>query len=112
MSSSNRSTVSWVPAHKKRAVLVAAPFGLLLCAAVSAAEPPLTLKYQSFFADYRRFDAQAATVPWQQANDAIGDASEGAARGTHGMHAPAEPPPADTTESHPTTSGDHREHRQ
>jgi hypothetical protein len=72
----------------------------------------LTSKYQSSFANYRRFDAQAPAVAWRQANDAIGRRSEGAAHGTHGMHAPPEPAPADTNESPPTTSGDHREHRQ
>jgi hypothetical protein len=79
---------------------------------VSAAEPPVAVEYQSSFAGYRRFDAQAPAVAWRQANDAIGNVSEGASHGMHGMHGPTEPPPADTTESQPTTSGDHREHRQ
>ena len=79
---------------------------------VSAAEPPVTVEYQSSFADYRHFDAQAPAVAWRQANDAIGSGSEGAAHGMHGMHGPTEPAPADTNESQPTTSGDHREHRQ
>jgi hypothetical protein len=81
----------------------------MFCAALSAAEPPVTVEYQSSFTGYRRFDAQAPTVAWREANDAVGSGSEGAA---HGMHGPTEPAPADTTESQPTTSGDHREHRQ
>ena len=79
---------------------------------VSAAEPPVAVEYQSSFAGYRRFDAQAPAVAWRQANDAIGNVSEGATHGMHGMLVPAEPAPADTNESPPTTSGDHREHRQ
>ncbi len=112
MSSVNRSMHSWVTARGRRAALFAGSFGLVFFAAVSAAEPPLTLKYQSSFADYHNFDAQAPTLAWRQANDAIGSGSEGAAHGMHGMHGPTEPPPADTTESQPPTSEDHREHRQ
>lgn len=112
MSSVNRSTHSWVTANGRRAALVAASFGLLFFSAVSSAEPPLTLKYQSSFAGYRRFDAQAPAVAWRQANEAIGMGSESAAQGMHGMRGPTETAPADTTESQPTTSGDHREHRQ
>ena len=51
------------------------------------------------------------TAHGRQANDAIGSGSEGAAHGMHGMDDPTEPAPADTNESQPTTSGDHREHR-
>lgn len=112
MSCVNRSMHSWVTTHGTRPALVAASFGLVFFAAVSAAEPPVTVEYQSSFTDYRHFDAQASTVAWRQANDAIGSGSEGAAHGAHGMHAPTEPAPADTTESQPASSGDHREHRQ
>lgn len=111
-SAGNKSMHSRATVHGRRAALVAASFGLVFFAAVSAAEPPVTVKYQSSFADYRRFDAQAPTVAWRQANDAIGSGSEGAAHGMQGMHGPTEPAPADTTGSQPTTSGDHREHRQ
>ena len=109
MSSVNRSMYSWVTARGRRAALFAGSFGFVFFATASAAEPPVIVKYQSAFADYHQFDAQAPAVAWRQANDAIGSGSEGAA---HGMHGPTEPPPADTTESQPTTSGDHREHRQ
>jgi hypothetical protein len=105
----NESMHEGVTAHGRRVALTAASLGLLFCATVSAAEPLVIVKYQSAFADYHQFDAQAPAVAWRQANDAIGSGSEGAA---HGMHNPTEPPPADTTESQPTTSGDHREHRQ
>lgn len=110
-SADDKSMYVWVTARGRRAALVAASLGLMFCAAVSAAEPPATVEYQSAFTDYRCFDAQAPTVAWRQANDAIGNGSDGAARGMYGMHGPAEPPPAETTESPPTTSGDHREHR-
>jgi hypothetical protein len=108
-SAGNKSMHSRVTAHGRRAALVAASFGLVFFAALSAAEPPVTVEYQSSFAGYRRFDAQAPTIAWRQANDAIGRGSEGA---EHGMHGAMESLPADTTESQPTTSGDHREHRQ
>ena len=108
-SAGNKSMHSMVTAHGRQAALVAASFGLVFFAAVSAAEPPVTVEYQSSFMGYRRFDAQALTVAWRQANDAIVGGSEGAA---HGMHGPTEPAPANNTESQPTTSDDHREHRQ
>ena len=108
-SAGNESMHEGVTAHGRRVALAAASLGLLFCATVSAAEPLVIVKYQSVFVDYHQFDAQAPAVAWRQANDAIGSGSEGAA---HGMHNPTEPPPADTTESQPTTSGDHREHRQ
>ncbi len=111
MSSVNRSMYSWVTARGRRAALFAGSFGFVFFATASAAEPPVIVKYQSAFADYHHFDAQAPTVAWRQANDAIGNVSEGAAHGMHGMHVPAEPAPADITESQSTTSGDHREHR-
>ena len=95
-SAGNRSMHSWETAHGRRAALVAPSFGLLLCAAVSAAEPPVTVDYQSSFTGYRRFDAQAPTVAWRSANDAIGGTGEGAAHGMHGMHGPADPSPADS----------------
>jgi hypothetical protein len=103
---------SWVTARGRRAALFAGSFGFVFFATASAAEPLVIVKYQSAFADYHHFDAQAPTLAWRQANDAIGSGSEGASHGMHGMHGPTEPPPADTTESQPTTSGDHREHRQ
>lgn len=108
-SAGNRSMHSWVTSRRRRAALVAASLGLLFCAAGSAVEPSAAVKYQSSFAGYRRFDAQAPTVAWRPANDAIGRGGQGAAHGMHGMHGPTDPSPADTTESPPTTSGDHRE---
>jgi hypothetical protein len=111
-SAGNKSMHSRVTAHGRQAALVAASIGLVFFAAVSAAEPPVTVEYQSSFTGYRRFDAQAPTVAWRQANDAIVSGSDGAAHGMHGMHGPTEPAPADNTESQPTTSDDHREHRQ
>lgn len=111
-SAGNESMHGRVTTHGRRAALVAASFGLMFCAAVSAAEAPVTVEYQSTFTGYRRFDAQAPTVAWRQANDAIGSGSEGAAHGMHGMHGPTGPAPAVTTEPQPTTSDDHREHRQ
>ena len=111
-SAGNESMHEGVTAHGRPVALAAALLGLLFCAAVSAAETVVTVEYQSAFADYHHFDAQAPTVAWRQANDAIGRASEGAAHGMNGMHVPTEPAPADTTESPPTTSDDHREHRQ
>ena len=110
-SAGNRSMHSWVIDHGRRTTLVAASFGLLCFAAVSEAEPPVTVDYQSSFTGYRPFDAQAPTVAWRQANEAIGSGKEGAAQGMHGMHGPTEPAPAGTTESPPTTSADHPEHR-
>ena len=110
-SADKRSMHGGVTAHGRRAALAAASLGLMFCAAASAVEPPVTVEYQSAFADYRRFDAQAPTVAWRQANDTIGSGSEGAAQGMHGMHGPTEPAPAGTTESQPTTSADHPEHR-
>ena len=110
-SAGNESMHEGVTAHGRRVALAAASLGLLFCATVSAAEPLVIVKYQSAFADYHHFYAQAPTVAWRQANDAIGNVSEGAAHGMHGMHVPAEPAPADITESQSTTSGDHREHR-
>jgi hypothetical protein len=109
-SAGNRSMNAWVTSRGQRAALVAASLGLLFCAAVSAVEPPATVEYRSSFAGYRRFDAQAPTVAWRSANDAIGGGGEGAAHGMQGMHGPMEPAPANNTESQPTTSGDHREH--
>jgi hypothetical protein len=107
-SAGNRSKHAWLTGHERRAALVAASLGLTFCAAVSAAEPPMAVEYQSSFTGYRRFDAQAPTVAWREANDAIGSGSES---GAHSMHGLTEPPIADSTESQPTTPGDHREHR-
>jgi hypothetical protein len=107
-SAGNRSKHAWLTGHERRAALVAASLGLTFCAAVSAAEPPMAVEYQSSFTSYRRFDAQAPTVAWRQANDAIGSGSESE---VHGMHGRTEPAPADSSESPPTTSGDHRGHR-
>ena len=100
-----------VRAYARLAAFAGASLGLVVSDTVSAAEPPVTVEYQSSFAGYRRFDAQAPAVAWRQANDAIGNVSKGDTHGMHGMHVPAEPAPADITESQSTTSGDHREHR-
>ena len=110
-SAGNGSMHEGVTAHGRRAV-AAASLGLVCCTAVSAGESPVSVQYQSPFAEYRHFDAQAPTVAWRQANEAIGSGKEGAAQGMHGMHGPTEPAPAGTAESPPTTSDDHREHRQ
>jgi hypothetical protein len=111
-SAGNMSLPDRVRAYARLAAFAGASLGLVVSGTVAAAEPPVTVEYQSSFAGYRRFDAQAPAVAWRQANDAIGNVSKGDTHGMHGMHVPAEPAPADTNESPPTTSGDHREHRQ
>jgi len=114
------------------AALAGASLGLIVFRAVSAAEAPVTVEYQSAFAGYRYFDAQAPAVEWRQANDAIRVGAEGASHGMHDMQAPMEAAPArgdDSVreampqpspdavaphsghESQPTTPGDHQEHR-
>jgi hypothetical protein len=111
-SADNMSLPDRVRAYARLAAFAGASLGLVVSDTVAAAEPPVTVEYQSSFAGHRRFDAQAPAVAWRQANDAIGNVSKGDTHGMHGMHVPAEPAPADTNESPPTTSGDHREHRQ
>ena len=109
MSSADNMSMQWVTAHGRRAALAAASLVLVNSATVTAAEPPATVEYQSIFAGYRRFDAQAPMVAWRQANDDIGIGSDSAAHEMH-MHGPAKTAPARTNESEPTTSSDHQEH--
>lgn len=78
----------------------------------SAAEPPATVEYQSAFANYQRFDAQAPMVEWRQANDAIRGGTEGAAYGMHDMRSPMEAPPAAENEPLQVTPDEHQAHHQ
>ena len=109
-SADNMSLPDRVRAYARRAALAGASLGLVVSGTVAAAEPPVTVEYQSIFAGYRHFDAQAPAVEWRQANDAIRDGAEGAAHGMHDMRAPTEAAPDGTDESQPTTPGDHQEH--
>lgn len=93
---------AWVVAKTHLAALACAPLGFVLSTTVLAAEPRVSVEYQSAFADYRHFDAQAVAIEWRQANDAIRDGAEGASHGMHGLQTPMaaprvagdEPPPA------------------
>jgi hypothetical protein len=114
MSYADNTSTQWVKGHGWRAALAAASLALVVCATVSAAEPPVTGEYQSIFKGYRSFDAQASAVAWRQANDAIGIGSADDTHGQHGMnemHGRMETAPTAANESQPTTPGNHQEHR-
>lgn len=106
------SMPAWVAANKHPAALLCASLALVLSATASAAEPPGSVEYQSAFADYRHFDAQALMVEWQQANDAIRDGAEGASHGMHDMQTPMAAPPATGDEPTPATPDEHQAHHQ
>jgi hypothetical protein len=91
----------------RRALLIGATLAFVASWDVSAAEPPVTVEYQSAFAGYRHFDAQAPAVEWRQANDTIRDGTEGDA---HKMQAPAEAAPVLGDEPKPSTPDGHQEH--
>jgi len=93
-STDNKLLTEWVCTNTCLAVLAVALPGLVLSGAVSAAEPPVTVAYQSAIASYRHFDAQAPAVDWREANDAIRGGAEGGAHGMHDMRTPMEAPPA------------------
>ena len=80
-----RSLASAGVRRTRSALLAGATIALVATRGVSAAEPPVTVEYQSTFADYRHFDAQAPAVEWRPANDAIRDGAEGDAHGMHDM---------------------------
>lgn len=95
------------------ALLTGATMVLVATRGVSAAEPPVTVEYQSAFAAYRHFDVQALVVAWRQANDAIRDEAEGAGHGMHDMRSPMETLPAIGDEPpSATTPDDHQAHHQ
>jgi hypothetical protein len=52
MSYADNTSTQWVKGHGWRAALAAASLALVVCATVSAAEPPVTGKYQPIFKGY------------------------------------------------------------
>ncbi len=88
----SRSASSMVRARVSAAMSI----WLLTTGAASATEPPVVAEYRSAFAGYRRFDAQAQSVEWRVANDAIRDGDAAVTDG-HGMH----DVPAAKAEDHP-----------
>lgn len=110
-SADNLSLPEFVGANARLAALAVASLALAVSGTVSAAEPPVTVEYQSAIAGYRHFDAQAPAVDWREANDVIREAAEGGAHGMHDMHTPMKaplatggtPPPAtpDEPQAHP-----------
>lgn len=107
-SAGNMSKLVRVTVNKYPAALLCASLGLVSAGTVSAAEPPVSVEYQSAFADYRHFDTRALTVEWQQANDAIRDAAEGPSHGMHDMQVPMPAPPATGDQPPPTTPDEHQ----
>jgi hypothetical protein len=101
-----------VTATARFAVLAGAPLGLVPAATVLAAEPPVSVEYHSAFADYRHFDAEALTVEWQRANDAIRDGAKDTSHAMHDMRTPMEAPPTMGDEPPPTTPDQHQAHHQ
>jgi hypothetical protein len=93
-STDNMSLPEWLCANARLAALAVASSGLVLSGTASAAEPPVTVEYQSAIAGYRHFDAQAPAVDWREANDAIRGGAEGDAHGMHDMLTPMAVPPA------------------
>lgn len=113
MSSADKlSILVRVSTNARFAVLAGAALGLVPAASVLAAEPPVSVEYRSAFADYRHFDAEALTVEWQRANDAIRDGAEDASHGMHDMPTPMEVPPTMGDEPPPTTPDEHQGHHQ
>lgn len=113
MSSADKlSILVRVTTNARFAVLAGAPFGLVPAATVWAAEPPVSVEYHSAFADYRHFDAEALTVEWHRANDAIRDGAKDTSHAMHDMRTPMEAPPTMGDEPPPATSDEHRAHHQ
>ena len=56
-STDNKSLPDRVCAYARQAALAVASLGLVVSGTVAAAEPPVTVEYQSIFAGYRHFDA-------------------------------------------------------
>jgi hypothetical protein len=108
----SRSIWARVGANRHLAALACASLGLVLSDTVLAVEPGATVEYQSAFADYRHFDAQAPAVEWRQANDAIRDGAEGPSHGMHDMQTPTQAPPATGDEPPPATPEEHEAHHQ
>lgn len=81
---STRSLLTCGAHGTHRARLVSA-LVLAVSSGAAASEPPAAVEYQSAFADYRHFDAQAPATDWRAANDVIRDGAEAAAH-EHGMH--------------------------
>jgi hypothetical protein len=109
MSSIDRMSMqAQVVANKRLAALACASLGLALCTSASAAEPYVSVEYQSAFAGYRHFDVQALSVEWRQANDAIRDGAEGASHGMHDMQSPMAAHPANGDEPPPATPDEHQ----
>lgn len=96
----------------RRALLAGATVAFVASRGASAAEPPVTVEYESAFAEYRHFDAQALAVEWRQANDAIRDGAQDASHGMRDMQAPMAAPPTTGDELSPATPDEHRAHRQ
>jgi hypothetical protein len=111
-SADNMSFPEWVCANARLAALAVALSGLVLSGAVSAAESPVTVAYQSAIAGYRHFDAQAPAVDWREANDVIREAAEGGAHGMHDMRTPTKAPPAAGDTPPPATPDEHQVHPQ
>jgi hypothetical protein len=96
----------------RRALLAGATLAFVDLLGAAAAEPPVSVEYQSAFADYRHFDAQSPAVDWRQANDAIRDGAEGASHGMHDMQTPMAAPPAAGDEPPLATPDEHPAHHQ
>jgi hypothetical protein len=111
MSTAGTRSLASAGVRRTRSALPAvATMALVAIRGVSAAEPPVTVEYQSTFAGYRHFDAKAPAVEWRPANDAIRDGVEGDAHGMHDMRTPMEGAPDGADEPQQTTTGDHKEH--
>jgi hypothetical protein len=102
-SADNVSLPERVRANARLTTRAIALLGLVLSGTVSAAEPPVTVNYQSATAGYRHFEAEAPAVDWREANDAIRDGAEGGAQGMRGMRTPMEAPPANEAAPPPAT---------
>lgn len=93
-SADNMSSPEWLSAKVRLATLAVALPGLVLSGTASAAEPPVTVEYQSAMTGYRYFDAQVTAVDWRGANDAIRGGAEGGSHGMHGVRTPMQAPSA------------------
>jgi hypothetical protein len=105
-------TRSLAAAVFRRTLIAGATLAFVASRGASAAEPPVTVEYESAFADYRHFDAQAPALEWRQANDAIRDGAEGASHGMHDMQTPTAAPPTAGDEPTPATPDEHQAHHQ
>jgi len=113
MSSADKMSLpEWIRANARPVALAVALPALVLSGTVSAAEPPVTVEYQSAIAGYRHFDAQAPAVDWREANDVIREAAEGGAHGMHDMRTPMAAPPAAGDEPPLATPDEHQAHPQ